>query len=127
MTVSWNLMKNGKAVYIDTGAWSSKAIKEAKKYGEVIVAASSRTRTIATSPTAPISTFPTTPTTFICENETIHGVTWQKLPSTRSHILVSDQSSMFLSALQRQRLHGMIYAGVRKERRPCQHGHRHHP
>ena len=31
--VPWNLMKNGKAVYIDTGAWSSKAIKEAKKYG----------------------------------------------------------------------------------------------
>ena len=40
--VPWNLMKNGKAVYIDTGAWSSKAIKEAKKYGEVIVAASSK-------------------------------------------------------------------------------------
>ena len=35
-------MKNGKAVYIETGAWSKKAIAEAKKYGEVIVAASSK-------------------------------------------------------------------------------------
>ena len=40
--VAWNLMKNGKAVYIETGAWSKKAIAEAKKYGEVIVAASSK-------------------------------------------------------------------------------------
>ena len=40
--VPWNLMKNGKAVYVETGAWSKKAIAEAKKYGEVIVAASSK-------------------------------------------------------------------------------------
>ena len=40
--VAWNLMKNGKAVYIETGAWSKKAIKEAQKVGEVIVAASSK-------------------------------------------------------------------------------------
>ena len=43
----------------------SKAIAEAKKYGEVIVAASSQgSATTATFPTAPISIFPTTPTTF---------------------------------------------------------------
>ena len=40
--VPMNLMKNGNAVYIETGAWSKKAISEAKKYGEVIVAASSK-------------------------------------------------------------------------------------
>ncbi|MBR5095260.1 MAG: aminotransferase class V-fold PLP-dependent enzyme, partial [Oscillospiraceae bacterium] len=34
--IPWNLMRNGKAVYIETGAWSKKAIAEAKKYGEVI-------------------------------------------------------------------------------------------
>ena len=39
--IPMNLMKNGKAVYIETGAWSKKAIAEAKKVGEVIVAASS--------------------------------------------------------------------------------------
>ena len=40
--IPMNLMKNGKAVYIETGAWSKKAIAEAKKCGEVIVAASSK-------------------------------------------------------------------------------------
>ena len=34
---------------------------------------------------------------YICENETIHGVTWNKRPNTKGHVLVSDQSSMFLS------------------------------
>ena len=34
-------MKNGKAVYVETGNWSKKAIAEAKKYGEVIIGASS--------------------------------------------------------------------------------------
>ena len=38
--IPMNLMKNGKAIYIETGAWSKKAIAEAKKYGEVNVAAS---------------------------------------------------------------------------------------
>ena len=42
--IPMNLMKNGKAIYIETGAWSKKAIAEAKKYGEVNVAASSKDR-----------------------------------------------------------------------------------
>ena len=60
--VPWNLMKNGKAVYVETGAWSKKAIAEAKKYGEVTAPLPPRTRTTATSPTAPILTFPRMPT-----------------------------------------------------------------
>ncbi len=39
--VPMNLMKNGKACYIETGAWSKKAIAEAKKYGDVQIIASS--------------------------------------------------------------------------------------
>ena len=39
--VPMNLMKNGKACYVETGTWSKKAIAEAKKYGEVNVVASS--------------------------------------------------------------------------------------
>ena len=96
--VPWNLMKNGKAVYIDTGAWSSKAIKEAKKYGEVIVAASSKDKNYSYIPDCSDLDIPDDADyVYICENETIHGVTWQKLPNTKGHILVSDQSSMFLS------------------------------
>ena len=96
--VAWNLMKNGKAVYIETGAWSKKAIAEAKKYGEVIVAASSKDKNYSYIPDCSDLDIPEdTDYVYICENETIHGVTWNKLPNTKGHVLVSDQSSMFLS------------------------------
>ena len=48
--IPMNLMKNGKAIYIETGAWSKKAIAEAKKYSEVNVAASSKDRNYAYIP-----------------------------------------------------------------------------
>ena len=96
--IPMNLMKNGKAVYIETGAWSKKAIAEAKKYGEVIVAASSKDRNYAYIPDCSDLDIPEDADyVYICENETIHGTTWHKLPNTKGHILVSDQSSMFLS------------------------------
>ena len=53
--IPMNLMKNGKAVYIETGAWSKKAIAEAKKYGEVIVAAISSQTSLYISPSFPFS------------------------------------------------------------------------
>ena len=52
--IPMNLMKNGKAIYIETGAWSKKAIAEAKKYGEINVAASSKDRNYAYIPDCPI-------------------------------------------------------------------------
>lgn len=63
--VAMNLMKNGKACYVETGAWSKKAIAEAKKYGEVQVVASSADKNFSYIPTAPTWTFPRTPTTSI--------------------------------------------------------------
>ena len=56
---------------------------------------------------------------YICENETIHGVTWNKLPNTKGHLLVSDQSSMFLSRPCNVADYGMIYAGVQKNVGPA--------
>ena len=109
--VAWNLMKNGKAVYIETGAWSKKAIAEAKKYGEVIVAASSKDKNYSYIPDCSDLDIPEdTDYVYICENETIHGVTWNKLPNTKGHVLVSDQSSMFLSKPCNVSDYGMIYA-----------------
>jgi phosphoserine aminotransferase len=109
--VPWNLMKNGKAVYVETGAWSKKAIAEAKKYGEVIVAASSKDKNYSYIPDCSDLDIPDDADyVYICENETIHGVTWQKLPNTKGHILVSDQSSMFLSQPCNVSDYGMIYA-----------------
>jgi phosphoserine aminotransferase len=118
--IPMNLMKNGKAVYIETGAWSKKAIAEAKKYGEVIVAASSKDRNYAYIPDCSDLDIPEDADyVYICENETIHGTTWHKLPNTKGHILVSDQSSMFLSRPCNVADYGLIYGGVQKNIGPA--------
>ena len=118
--IPWNLMKNGKAVYVETGAWSKKAIAEAKKYGEVIVAASSKDKNFSYIPDCSDLDIPEDADyVYICENETIHGVTWNKLPNTKGHVLVSDQSSMFLSKPCNVSDYGMIYAGVQKNVGPA--------
>ena len=118
--IPMNLMKNGKAVYIETGAWSKKAIAEAKKYGEVIVAASSKDKNFSYIPDCSDLDIPEdTDYVYICENETIHGVTWPKLPNTKGHVLVSDQSSMFLSKPCNVSDYGLIYGGVQKNVGPA--------
>ncbi len=118
--IPMNLMKNGKAVYIETGAWSKKAIAEAKKYGEVIVAASSKDRNYAYIPDCSDLDIPEDADyVYICENETIHGTTWHNLPNTKGHILVSDQSSMFLSRPCNVADYGLIYGGVQKNIGPA--------
>ncbi len=118
--IPMNLMKNGKAVYVETGAWSKKAISEAKKYGEVIVAGSSKDRNYTYVPDCANLDIPEDADyVYICENETIHGVTWPKLPDTKGHVLVSDQSSMFLSRPCNVADYGVIYAGVQKNVGPA--------
>ena len=118
--VPMNLMKNGVACYVETGAWSKKAIAEAKRYGEVKIVASSADQNFFYIPDC--SDLPVEEDTdyvYICENETIHGTTWQKLPDTKGKPLVSDQSSMFLSKPCNVSDYGMIYAGVQKNVGPA--------
>ncbi|MBR4869790.1 MAG: 3-phosphoserine/phosphohydroxythreonine transaminase, partial [Oscillospiraceae bacterium] len=118
--IPMNLMKNGKAVYVETGAWSKKAIAEAKKVGEVIVAASSKDKNYSYIPDCSDLDIPEDADyVYICENETIHGTTWSKLPNTKGKILVSDQSSMFLSQPCNVSDYGVIYAGVQKNVGPA--------
>ncbi|MDR0889329.1 MAG: 3-phosphoserine/phosphohydroxythreonine transaminase [Oscillospiraceae bacterium] len=118
--IPMNLMKNGKAVYVETGAWSKKAISEAKKYGEVIVAASSKDKNYSYIPDCSAIDVPEDADyVYICENETIHGTTWQTLPKTNGKPLVSDQSSMFLSKPCNVSDYAMIYAGVQKNVGPA--------
>ena len=115
-----NLMKNGKAVYIETGAWSKKAIAEAKKYGEVIIAASSKDKNFSYIPDCSDLDIPADADyVYICENETINGTTYNKLPNTKGHILVADQSSMFLSRPCNVSDYGLIWAGVQKNVGPA--------
>ena len=118
--IPMNLMKNGVACYVETGAWSKKAINEAKKYGDVHVVASSKDRNYSYIPDCSDLDIPDNADyLYICENETIHGVTWQNLPNTKGKILVSDQSSMFLSKPCNVSDYGMIYGGVQKNVGPA--------
>ena len=93
-----NLMKNGVACYVETGAWSKKAIAEAKKYGEVKIVASSKDQNFSYIPDCSDLDIPDNADyVYICENETINGTTYHKLPNTKGKILVADQSSMFMT------------------------------
>ncbi len=118
--IPMNLMKNGVADYIVTGAWSKKAFTEAKKFGDVKCVATSEDRNYAYIPDC--SDLPIRENAdyvYICENETIHGTTYQTLPNTKGKILVSDQSSMFLSKPCNVADYGVIYGGVQKNIGPA--------
>ena len=118
--IPMNLMKNGVADYIVTGAWSKKAFSEAKKFGDVKCVASSEDKNYSYIPDC--SDLPIREDAdyvYICENETIHGTTFQQLPNTKGKILVSDQSSMFLSKPCNVADYGMIYGGVQKNIGPA--------
>lgn len=118
--IPMNLMKNGVADYIVTGAWSEKAFSEAKKYGKANLLATSKDKNYTYIPDC--SDLPVDPNAdyvYICENETIHGTTFQELPNTKGKVLVSDQSSMFLSKPCNVSDYGLIYAGVQKNVGPA--------
>ncbi len=115
-----NLCKNGVFDYIVTGNWSKKAAAEAKKYGKVNIVASSEDRNYSYIPDC--SDLPIDEDAdyvYICENETIHGTTYPVLPNTKGKILVSDQSSMFLSKPCNVSDYGLIYGGVQKNVGPA--------
>ena len=118
--VPMNLMKNGVACYVETGAWSKKAIAEAKKFGEVKVVASSKDENFSYIPDCSDLEIPDNADyVYICENETINGTTFFTLPDTKGAVLVSDQSSMFLSRPCDVSKYGLIWAGVQKNVGPA--------
>ena len=97
-----------------------KAIAEAKKYGEVQIVASSADKNFSYIPDCSDLDIPEDADyVYICENETINGTTWNKLPNTKGHVLVSDQSSMFLSKPCNVADYGLIWAGVQKNVGPA--------
>jgi len=107
-----------KAAYIDTGIWSDKAIKEAKKYAAVDVLASSKDKSYTYIPNAPS---PQTDHAYyhITLNNTIVGTKWDKLPETGSVPLVSDISSCILSEPLDVSKFGLLYAGAQKNLGPA--------
>ena len=140
--IPMNLMRRGRAGYIVTGNFANKAYKEAAKYGEAVLLASSENTNFDRIPTmADINARIATEAAgdgldyvYICQNNTIFGTMYHELPDcgdvplvadvsscflsqpldTKGHVLVSDQSSMFLSKPCNVSDYGLIYAGAQK-------------
>lgn len=118
--VPMNLMKNKKAAYIITGQWAKKAYQEAKIYGDAIAVASSEDKTYSYIPDCSDLDIPEDADyVYICENNTIYGTKYKKLPDTKGHILVSDVSSCFLSEPMDVTKYGVVYGGVQKNIGPA--------
>ena len=108
------------ADYIDTGEWSKKSIKEAKKYCKVNVAASSEKDGYASVPRQETWKLdPEAAYVHICSNETIGGVEYHWTPDTGGVPLVADMSSNFMSRPVDVSRYGLIYGGAQKNIGPA--------
>lgn len=123
--VPMNLLRGKKiADYINTGEWSKKAIKEAKKYCAVNIAASSEDANFTYVP--PQDTWDIDPNAAYLHytpNETIGGVEFNWIPDL-AHLnvdvpLVADISSTFMSRPLDITRFGLIYAGAQKNMGPA--------
>src|SRR6202521_5473134 len=114
--VPMNLL-GGRSVadYVNTGEWSKKSIKEAKKYCTVNIAASGEDKSFTYVPAQ--ETWKLTRDAayvHVCTNETIGGVEYQWTPETGEVPLVADMSSHILSRVTDIAKFGAIYAGAQK-------------
>lgn len=114
MQVPMNLLnENELAAYTDTGTWAIKAIKEAKLFGHVEIAGSSKETNYTTIP-KDLSVSPTAAYLHITTNETIAGTQWKDLPYDCGVPLVADMSSDILSRVLDYNKFDIIYAGAQK-------------
>lgn len=117
--IPMNLMvAHKRAAFMNTGAWSDKAIKEAKKFGEALVVASSKESTFNHIPEIPavpenIDYF------YICANNTIYGTKFSEFPQTGSVPLIADFSSCIMSEKVDVSKFGLIFAGAQKNLGPA--------
>ena len=116
-----NLMgRTGKADYAVTGNFSSIAMKEAKKYGTVNIAADSGDRDHSYIPAQDqLKLDPEASYFYYCANNTIYGTEWQYVPETGKVPLVCDMSSDILSRPVDLSKFGIVYAGAQKNMAPA--------
>ena len=118
--IPMNLMKNRVADYIVTGTWAKKAWQEAARYGKAHAVASSEDKTFSYIPDC--SDLPIRENAdyvYICENNTIYGTEYKKLPNTKGKLLVADVSSNFLSRPIDVKKYGLFFGGVQKNVGPA--------
>ena len=117
--VPMNLMEEGTADYAVTGNFSNIAMKEAKKYGTVHIAASSEDDNFSYIPSqSQLDLSPEAKYFYYCSNNTIYGTAWNYVPETRAP-LVCDMSSEILSRPVDVSKYGLILAGAQKNMAPA--------
>ena len=119
--VPMNLVRGfGGADYVNTGEWSKKSIKEAKRYCTVNVAASAEDANFTyVPPRERWKLDPGAAYVHICSNETIGGVEYHWTPDTGPVPLVADMSSHILSRPVDIARYGVIYGGAQKNIGPA--------
>lgn len=119
--VPLNLLRGkNTADYINTGVWSDLAIKEAKKYCQVNIAASDQNNHYKTIPeTSEWHANSDAAYLHYVDNETVNGVEFSFIPKTGNVPLVADMSSNILSRPFDVTQYGVIYAGAQKNVGPA--------
>ena len=118
--VPLNLMKTGKADYVVSGEFSGKAFKEAKKYGDARLVASSEDTVFDRIPGFTKEDIrPDADYVHICYNNTIFGTHFSEIPDTGCVPLVCDMSSCIMSEPIDISRFGLIYAGAQKNIGPA--------
>ena len=116
LMVAYNLLET-KAGYINTGAWSDKAIKEARLFGEVVEIASSKDRNYTCIPKG--YDIPTDlDYLHLTTNNTIYGTQFREIPETTVPLVADMSSDIFSRTLDFSRF-DLIYAGAQKNMGPA--------
>jgi phosphoserine aminotransferase len=118
--IPMNLLPEGvSADYVDTGTWSTKAIKEARTLGKTVnVAGASEDRNYSYIP-GNLALDPKAAYVHITSNNTIKGTQWERFPDTAGVPLVADMSSDIMSRPFDVAPFGLIYAGAQKNIGPA--------
>ncbi|HIP26505.1 MAG TPA: 3-phosphoserine/phosphohydroxythreonine transaminase [Flavobacteriaceae bacterium] len=118
LMIPYNLLKiGGKADYLDTGTWSSKAIKEVKNLGEVNIVASSKDKDYSYIPKG--YTIDSNADYFHCtSNNTIRGTQMKEFPKTDIPMVCDMSSDIFSRELDFSQF-DLIYAGAQKNMGPA--------
>lgn len=118
--VPLNLLTEGTtADYVMTGSWAEKAVKEARRVGNVNVTGLADGETFDRIPTDAECTFtPGAAYVHMTSNNTIEGTQWHRLPEVGDAPLVSDASSDIFSGPMDVSQYGLIYAGAQKNLGP---------
>ncbi len=118
LATAYNLLKvNGKAAYLDTGAWSAKALKEAKLFGDVEIVASSKDKNHTYIPKG--FAIPSDASYLhLTSNNTIFGTQIKEFPKTDIPLVCDMSSDIFSRKLDFSQF-DIVYAGAQKNMGPA--------